>query len=287
MIENKCKIIQDLLPTYLENMTSEETTTFIEEHLKNCSECNKIHANMKESIQKETLENTEIIKKIKKYKRRINLIRAFFLLAILSLPLIFIINTTFKFYIIRKAYERNTNYKNFESFTVEEYADSVEHYEKHYTTYYKNDIMKKYYGNNPVEYYDGENHYFFDNENMTYWVKKEQVNTSLNIDISILTGMENIVDENGINNFEILKFVLFQDDLIIRESGFREKPYYLISSKGSSIWIDQDTFFAERLVKDDIPDVYEEPTEYRLRTANVGWSEIKIPYISKYTLIEK
>ena len=28
-MENNCKIVQDLLPTYIENLTSEETTKFI------------------------------------------------------------------------------------------------------------------------------------------------------------------------------------------------------------------------------------------------------------------
>lgn len=288
-MENKCKIIQDLLPTYIENLTSDETTKFIEEHLKNCSECQTVYNNMKESIEQETLENTETVKKIKKYKRRIRLIKTIFVLAILALPVAFLSNTIFKFYVIRNAYTRNTNYKNFESFTVEKYDDNVERYEKHYTTYYKNDIMKKYYGDDPVEYYDGENHYFFDNENMTYLVKKEKVNTTLNIDISILDGMENIVKDNGkISNFEILKFVLFQDDLeIIANSDFREKPYYLVTCNNERIYLDSDTFYAERLIESGNEESPEKAYEYRIRTANVGWREIQIPDLSKYTLIEK
>ena len=33
-----CKIVQDLLPNYIENLTNEETNHFIEEHLKECPE---------------------------------------------------------------------------------------------------------------------------------------------------------------------------------------------------------------------------------------------------------
>lgn len=288
-MENKCKIVQDLLPTYIENLTSEETTKFIEEHLSNCDNCKKVYDNMKESVENERLENTETINKIKKYKRKIKLIRIIFILAILALPIIFIGTTIFKFYVIRNAYTRNTNYKNFESFTIEEYDTNVERDEKHYTTYYKDDVMKKYYGNDPVEFYDGENHYFFDNENMTYWVKKENVNTSLNIDISILNGMENIIKDNGkISNFEILKFVIFQEDLeIIANSAFREKPYYLVTCNGERIYLDSDTFYAERLIEKNDEESYEKATEYRVRTANVGWREIQIPDLSKYTQIEK
>ena len=31
---NECKIVQDLLPNYIENLTNEETNKYIEEHLK-------------------------------------------------------------------------------------------------------------------------------------------------------------------------------------------------------------------------------------------------------------
>ena len=288
-MENKCKIIQDLLPTYIENLTSEETTKFIEEHLKNCSECQTVYNNMKESLEQETLENTETVKKIKKYKRRIRLIKTIFVLAILALPIVFVANTIFKFYVIRSAYTRNTNYKNFESFTVEYYEESIERYAKHYTTYYKDDVMKKYYGDEPIEFYDGENHYFFDNENMTYWVKKEKVNTNLNIDISILDGMENIVKDNGkISNLEILKFVLFQDDLeIIANSAFREKPYYLVTCNNERIYLDNDTFYAERLIEKENEETREEAYEYRITTGNVNYRQIQLPDLSKYTQIEK
>ena len=42
-----CKIVQDLLPNYIENLTNEETNKFIDEHLKECNECQKIFENMK------------------------------------------------------------------------------------------------------------------------------------------------------------------------------------------------------------------------------------------------
>lgn len=287
-MENKCKIVQDLLPTYIESLTSDESTKFIEEHLNSCNDCKKICDNMKESLEKEDIENTEIIKKIKKYKRRIKLIKTIFVLAILAFPVYFIGHTAFKFYVIRNAYEKNTNYKNFESFIVEEYNSSIEAYEKHYTTYYLDYCMKKYYGNDLIEYYDGENHYFFDNESMTYWVKKENINTTLNINISILDGTENIIKENGkISNFEILKFVLFQDDLeIIANSEFREKPYYLVTCNREKLYLDSDTFYAERIVKCDNNETREEATEYRITTASANWRDVKEPDFSKYTLVE-
>ena len=51
---NDCKIIQDLLPNYIENLTKEETNLYIQEHLKECSECQKILDNMKKELKVNT-----------------------------------------------------------------------------------------------------------------------------------------------------------------------------------------------------------------------------------------
>ena len=38
-MKNECSFVRDVLPLYFENMVSEDTATFVEEHLKTCSEC--------------------------------------------------------------------------------------------------------------------------------------------------------------------------------------------------------------------------------------------------------
>lgn len=38
-MKKECSVVQDVLPLYLENMVSEGTKIFVEEHLKNCSDC--------------------------------------------------------------------------------------------------------------------------------------------------------------------------------------------------------------------------------------------------------
>lgn len=38
-MKKECSIVRDVLPLYFENMVSEETAAFVEEHLKTCSEC--------------------------------------------------------------------------------------------------------------------------------------------------------------------------------------------------------------------------------------------------------
>jgi len=38
-MKKECSIVRDVLPLYLEKMVSEDTTVFVEEHLKSCSDC--------------------------------------------------------------------------------------------------------------------------------------------------------------------------------------------------------------------------------------------------------
>lgn len=39
MMKKECSIVIDVLPLYLENMVSEDTTEFVKEHLENCPDC--------------------------------------------------------------------------------------------------------------------------------------------------------------------------------------------------------------------------------------------------------
>ncbi len=39
MMKNNCEIVQDLLPMYVEGLTSESSNQFIEEHIESCQEC--------------------------------------------------------------------------------------------------------------------------------------------------------------------------------------------------------------------------------------------------------
>ena len=70
--EKNCKIIQDLLPNYIENLTNEETNIFIEEHLNTCSNCKIILENMRNDLKITNLhrDNREI-KYMKKYSNKI------------------------------------------------------------------------------------------------------------------------------------------------------------------------------------------------------------------------
>lgn len=82
-----CKIVQDLLPNYIEKLTNEETNMYIEEHLKECSECKQIFENMKqELIDNKPSKNSKEVRYIKKYNKKLRILEvAVFFLVIIAL----------------------------------------------------------------------------------------------------------------------------------------------------------------------------------------------------------
>lgn len=53
-----CKIIQDLIPLYIDNCCSDESKNEIEKHLENCTECYSVYKAMTASMSTEETENT-------------------------------------------------------------------------------------------------------------------------------------------------------------------------------------------------------------------------------------
>lgn len=85
---NKCQIIKDLLPLYKENLLSEESVKFVEDHLKSCPKCKNLLTDEIEIKNENTKPLDFVEKRIKKETR-------FFTLAVVSLIgsiLIFIIS---------------------------------------------------------------------------------------------------------------------------------------------------------------------------------------------------
>ncbi len=105
-----CKIVQDLLPNYVENLTNEETNSFIEEHLKECSECQKVLENMQKEIKVSNAQRDDReVKYIKKYNKKLKILKY----ALLAIMLIYIIvvgrRTIIMFSLSRKANANKAN----------------------------------------------------------------------------------------------------------------------------------------------------------------------------------
>ena len=131
-MKNKdCNFVKDLLPNYIDKVTSNETNIFIEEHLKNCDECRKSFEKMSEEMKVDY--KSKDSKKIHIFRKINNKIR--FLKTIIFLILfIFIIIFIRKLVIINNIENMasKVNYSNYSKImveTTEKYISKVEYYQ--------------------------------------------------------------------------------------------------------------------------------------------------------------
>ena len=62
MKNNKCGIVRDLLPLYIDGVTSEESTEMVKTHIESCKACREIYASMKdESLENAVFSETESV----------------------------------------------------------------------------------------------------------------------------------------------------------------------------------------------------------------------------------
>ena len=69
----ECEIVQDLLPMYVDQLTSDYTTQRIKEHLKECPPCHEIYDLMTDAEEKH-IEHKKEAKKLKRYLKKIKLL---------------------------------------------------------------------------------------------------------------------------------------------------------------------------------------------------------------------
>lgn len=88
MIKNECDIIKDLIPSFVDGTLSDSANKFIEEHLKNCENCEKSLEIMKKKM---ILENdNDTIDFLKKYNKKIKVLKIFLTIIIIFLLTILI-----------------------------------------------------------------------------------------------------------------------------------------------------------------------------------------------------
>lgn len=78
-----CKIVQDLLPNYIEKLTNEETKKYIGEHIKECIECRNVLENMQKDLKVNNPKREEReVKYIKKFNKKFKLLRNILLIIV-------------------------------------------------------------------------------------------------------------------------------------------------------------------------------------------------------------
>lgn len=120
-----CKIVQDLLPNYIEKLTNDETNKYIEGHVKDCKECQ----NMLNSMKKEFIINSEKrdgreVEYIKKYNRKMKVWKKLLLIALIFI-VVYAISVAYKLNILNKIAEKNEESYNIKNYYYYSIADDT------------------------------------------------------------------------------------------------------------------------------------------------------------------
>ena len=114
-----CKIIQDLLPNYIERLTNEETNHFIEEHLKECTECRHIFENMQKELKVNTTKRDEReVKYMKKFSSKMKLLK----FIILTLTVIYVIIVGRRTFIMTSLSEKAKEHQSYNNYYAKLYS---------------------------------------------------------------------------------------------------------------------------------------------------------------------
>lgn len=99
--KRECKIVQDLLPNYIEKLTVKETNEYIKEHVNGCDECKKILENMQKDLNiNNTIKDKKAVKYFKKYRSKLKILYA----TIVIILAIALGTMTYYYFYMRNAY---------------------------------------------------------------------------------------------------------------------------------------------------------------------------------------
>ena len=131
-----CKIVEDLLPNYIEGLTSEVTNYFIEEHIQSCEHCQEVIKAMQEQINAEKVDGKEEIDYLKKINRKTKKTERIATISIIISVLLFIIIAfpIFPKYVWSKNSSGNINFFN-NLFNNQEQAEQWTYYVAEKTIY--------------------------------------------------------------------------------------------------------------------------------------------------------
>ena len=108
-----CKIVQDLLPNYIEKLTNEETNMYIEEHLRECTECKTMLENMQKELNINSNKRDEReVKYIKKFSNKMKILK-FIILAFIIIYIAVVGRRTFIMASLSEKAKENQLYNNY------------------------------------------------------------------------------------------------------------------------------------------------------------------------------
>lgn len=281
-----CKIVQDLLPNYIEKLTNEETNQYIELHLEKCNECKNIRDNMKKEIELSTNKRDKReVKYIKKFSNKLKILK----IILLAIVLIFAGILGYKFIVIKSMQDKVKQYSDITNFHITKksyYYDTVAteesfHKDGNYLVHIKRtsendekkDIISTKSGNNYL--------------------------TAGETKIAILNSMTINVQEKVYNNLETESLGEFLYGLVISSRIYsvkcNDKDCYKIENfkvagmnfpeYGMCLYIDKETGLivrSEEGIRDSNGKMYTQVSDYIYEFNSVTDEDLKEPDINEY-----
>lgn len=285
--DKNCNIIQDLMPNYIDNLTNKETNLYIDEHLKECSECRKSLEYMKKDLNLEgEKRNSKKVIYLKKFNKKMKILK-FILLVII---LVFLISTTRKMIIISSLCKKAENYVNSTNYHRITYGYQPDYYVKTevytlgekqavYTTKIENGETTelKIYGEN------GKINNMYTNSDGKK-VAQLNTNTKMIVNIPNPTYLEN----NIMQLFFASVFSSINTRIInSKECYYISNPadHFIFASAGDGMYIDKETGLTIRTNANE--DGTWPQADYIYEFNTVTEEDFKEPDISEYEIVKK
>ncbi len=253
---DKCKIVQDLMPSYLENLLSTESKSFVDEHISTCDECKKYLDVMSENMLTEKKEQEETnkleIDSLKKYRHKMTILkRILLIILIIVITLITALFTRYSYNksIINKAMKKVEELELSNNFHINRKSTDINYItntttESTYDIYYKDGKYKRV-GDWFVMYGSIDSNNYLEIFHETKSIENTQANyipytkddlTSLYSHISTVgnTKNPNIVQIYMLNIISIKKTKYNDRDCYVVRTGESDSGY-------NEFWIDKDT----------------------------------------------
>ena len=272
MDKKYCKIVQDLLPNYIENLTSPETNQFIETHLKECKACEKSLEIMKKGIISESKKQSRQIDYLKRYKRKMIILKSVIGLVIIFI-LVFLGIKIYQWNLLSKIFDHNVEYEIGNNYKlISKNADGT------ITELFYKDGYCYYNVNNKGIIWEGPNSkYMIIPNDKTYLTLDKSTPPTGLADATITIGDYFLTDSS--EKVNLFKTIL-TNNIDIHEEQYGEHQCYVILFGGQKLWIDKETLFIIR------NDYNGQSTEFDIEIGTVTDDDVKMPDISEFTEIK-
>lgn len=267
-----CKIIQDLLVNYVENLTSKETNEYIENHLRECKECKKTVEIMQKSVIAEENKSKNQIDYLKKYKRKMLALKLI-VSSIIVVLLIFLGIKIYQWQFITKIYEKNVDFdagNNYKLITRDGSSGATNE------MIYKDGVSCVKLNDRGTIWENETNKYMIIEENKQY-MELDKNAPPVALDNTITFSTYALFNVN--TKAELLGLV-FKHGINIHKEEYGETQCYVILFEGEKVWVNIDTL---QIIRSD----YEgQTTEYFLETNNVTAKDIQLPNLNEYSKLK-